>query len=171
MQSLVEDLRRTLQVGRAELFAKLVGPCALRVLDGPERGEAGRRDHQQVGPAVPGVGAVLGVTVVDKHVGQALDALTGLAHLAGDIGDRGGTVLDRFEHEPAGEGLPADLGESLTSRAEPVVEREHAHQERGKRLAGRCPHRRTIDNLLSFRYHIVIIADREKQEDKQWPIL
>ena len=33
---------------------------------------------------------------------QALDALAGQAHRAGDIGDRCRAVLDRFEHEPAG---------------------------------------------------------------------
>ena len=157
VQGPVEYLLRLFEVGCAQLCSDLVSPRALRVLDCPEGGQAGWGDHQQVGPAMPEVRLVRGVALVDEQVGEALDALARLTHLPGDVGDGGRVILDRFEHEPAGERLTAGLGEHLTGDAEPVVEREHLHQEVSERPPSRRPCGFHIDNILSIRYHIVII--------------
>ena len=98
------------------------------MLDCPEGCEAGWGDRQQVGPAVPAVRLVGGVTVVGEHVGEAMDALAGLTHLSGDVGDCCRVVLDCFEHEPAGERLTSGLCERLTGGA--------AYRRRRHRPAG-----------------------------------
>jgi hypothetical protein len=150
---LVQDDAGPLEVCLAEFGSQCIGPRCLRRLDRAQGGVSRWREPQQLGAAVAGIGLLDGQAVADQEVGQALHALPGQVQSAGNLRHRGGFVLDRFQDQPARQGLASGLGQRLPNGGEAPGEPDDLAEEGGEGIPGGRSRGRldiAIDNMLSY---------------------
>src|SRR6266542_1026051 len=133
----VDDAERLTKLMLADLVAHPIRPRVLRRAQRLDGGPPGRRRRNEAGPAMSGIGSVLGQPPFGQQVSYALDALPGNAHLAGNTGNGQRPFEHRAEHLPPGCRQPDRPGYRLGGLQEQSVEPERLEHQLRQRSAGR----------------------------------
>jgi hypothetical protein len=129
-----------------------VRPRLLGLSDGYDRVSPGISWPEQLRSLMIGVLCIRSQPIANEQVCDSLNTLPCLPQPSGDLGHAGGTVRRGIQHYPVRQRLIAQRCKLLADRRELRSEPRHLHDERGKCLAGRRPHRLqpAFDSMLSF---------------------